>query len=162
MTAVDHAAEAEREIEDLFAPLKARDLEIEREVANLEEQIRKLRAVRVRIRSVIRTTEPDYGKRPFARNGKPNRPGELPKGISEERIQAFAGWLTDNADDLNAMHDGEGFYASGLERDWRDRLPDDMKRQTDISKAVKVLHERGVIRLTSVGHAGRRNFKVVI
>jgi hypothetical protein len=153
MTAVDQVAEAEQEILDLFAPLKARDAELAREIAELEEQIHRLRSVRTRVRAVIRTSEPDYGKK----NGRPT----TGRGIADDRLERFAAWLVENAAELNAMHEGLGFYASGLEREWQDRLPADIKRQTDISKAVKVLHERGVIRLASVGNQGRRNFKVV-
>jgi predicted transcriptional regulator len=162
MSTTDHAGRLSAEVEALLQPLHQHYEELTREIDEAETKARDLRAVRTKVRAMIRLGDPDFAKRAYAGNGKPKaKAGDGP--VTPETIDRLGDWLVANAEELNALNDGEGFYASGLARD-RDDLPGGVNRQQSrISWSLKKLHERGVVRIASKGKGsgGRLYYKVI-
>jgi hypothetical protein len=165
MSTVDHAAEVQRQIEGLLAPLREQDEQIDREIVEHQNAIAELRSVQNKVRALVRTQDPDYQKRVYKLNGKngntkKNKTGIDGSGISEARLGLFVDWITKNAEKLNAMSP-DGFWASEVAKQYSREIK---MHQSQISKSLAILHPRGVVRLTRVdkGAGGRKLFKVVV
>jgi hypothetical protein len=136
------------EVEVLLAELREQDEAIERDVAEL-------RALQLRVRALIHAAGSDHKQ--------PRRNKRRSRGPSEEHVMRLSDWLRERADSLNAMNDGEGFYAFGLAKEMKTALPKGVKAASEIGSALAVLHERGIIERSSManGPGGRKMFKVV-
>jgi hypothetical protein len=139
----------ERELREMAEPLIAQMREIDRLIEERTNELAELREHAKRLLVIARAVDPEQ----FAPKPQRNRPAEV--GVSEETLQRFHAWLLDNSEEINA---GTGVYSSGL---YEDPNFDLIKNSSQIAKALRELHNRGLLRLDSRGMGGRKNFKVV-
>ena len=154
MSTVDHEKRLEQEVAALMGPLRAHYAEVEKEIERLQKQITSLRRTREEIRRLVRVTDIQFAARP--QNGQPKKKKKGTGGISEEKLQTLTDWLQKRSKVLN---EGKGFYGLQLLREYpppESDLP--FNNQSTLAKALRILHERGVIRLDGVGGSGGSKF----
>ena len=137
----------DEQLDELISPLTKMLAEVEDEIRATEDLLGELRDARRKLVSVRDKIHP-----PVKQNG---RVDQQVGQVAETKIVALADWFQAHRDEVNS---GRGAYASGLYEN-----PDFtvITNQSQISKALAILHSRGIIRLDSVGMGGRKNFKVV-
>ena len=135
------------ELVALTAPLWDHLKQIEGRIEEAEEELRDLREGRRQIAEILRKIDPDSAPK---KNGKK----KYGLGVGEERLATITLWLRERREELNA---GEGFYASGLAED--ETFP--MRTGPESAKALRILHDHGIVRLDHVGTGGRKFYKVV-
>lgn len=161
----DHASRLTAEVDALLRPLRDHYEDLTREIREHEDAARELKRVRGQVAALIRVTDPSFGKRPYAANGKGGKQAGGKRGLPKvhpDAVERLHEWLMTNAADLNALEDGKGFYASGLVEARKD-LPPGVRYQSALSSALATLHDRGVVTLTyQGGTGGRKYYRVVI
>jgi len=153
MKSTDLLARLEQSFSDAVEPVRKDLADVDEEIAKLETELHRLRALRTRGRQLLRTLDPDApevqthrsepGPGPMRQNGKPY-------AISEQKLTALADWLEEHREEL----EGELLAVTTvMER------PDFalMSHQT-LNVALQVSADRGLIRLDHVDAArgGRR------
>lgn len=118
---------------------------LDEEIAELEEQLAEKRALRKRAVNAIRLDDPSFeldakpGPKPkHSQNGKP---------ISDEKLKQLREWLEARRDEIA----NGGITASEVAR--RDDFGSIMSTAT-VSAGMRVLHDRGVLRLDHLGTGG--------
>ena len=157
---LDHEARLEKEVAAFMSPLREHFAEVEKEIDQLQKRISNLRRTREEIRKLVRVTDSSFAVRPHTKNGSPKKKRQGHAGIADEKIQALADWLQERATTLNK---DKGFYGMALLRDYppeESNLP--FTNQSTLAKALRVLHDRGVIRLDGVGGSGGSKFYKVV
>jgi hypothetical protein len=132
-------------LREVTQPLIAQFRELELEIAVKEDELKELRAMRLKLTTIIRQIDPELApKKVYPAKSKSLVP------TSEKVVAEVLGWLTTT---LN----GDEFYASGLIA----REDFDVTSGSQLSKALNVLHERGQIRLVRSGSGGSKHYRVV-
>jgi hypothetical protein len=154
----DYLAQMQEEVTRLTQPLLDQYNGLDGEIKKREREIVSMRKARTQMRTMIRAINPEL----IPVNGKPKKKG-VEGAPSGERLDAFTDWLRENADEIDARG---GVHASGLRNDkggteWPTYPQDLIGHQSGISKALQVLHDRGIVRLDHVGNGGAKFFKVV-
>lgn len=130
-------------LREVTQPLVAQFHEINLEIEVREEELKELRAARLRLTTIIRQIDPELAPKKVNAK-KPAIP------VSEELVGNVLGWLNEN---LN----GDEFHASGL----MNRQDFDVTSASQLSKALNVLHDRGAIALARMGKGGAKFYRVV-
>ena len=155
----------EQEVAKLLAPLRKLHETAMNDERLAQAKLDTAREQRREIEKMLRAVDPTFHN-PYAKNGKRQHKGTGVEGygFTEERLATTVEWLTENAEMLNAMNDGDGFVASRASADFD--IPGVRKSQSTLSKMLLVLHDRGVVRLNKVGggvRGGRAKlYKVVV
>jgi hypothetical protein len=118
--------------------------EIELEIATREQEMKELVEARRRLTAIARQIDPELAPKRVTHNG-PKTPKH---SISEEKVNELYEYLRQSKN-------GDEFYAAGLTKEGYHLA------NSQVSKALGVLHERGQIRLTRTGSGGSRYFKLV-
>jgi hypothetical protein len=124
-------------------PLMQQLRDIDGEIAGMTTELSELRAHRTKLVSIVRSINPELAPK------KKNYVGKSLVPISDEKVAGIWGWLKEAVN-------GDEFYASGLMR--MEGVP---TSQSQMSKALVVLHERGNIRLVRQGSGGSKYYRVV-
>lgn len=143
-----YAEQLRDELDALLQPLYQRRALVESDIAATEERLRILKRAKKQVDAVLRESSRSLGPEP-----KKKKTGTTTQ-ISQERMQRFEQWLSENREEINA---GSGINGSGLAREHSELFGN----QSSANKALKALHERGVLVLDSVGPYVRKNYKVV-
>lgn len=135
----------DRDLRAMTAPLMEQLRDIDGEIEGMVKELSELRAHRTKLVSIARSIDPELvPKKVYPAKSKSLVP------VREEMVEAVFTWLQQN---LN----GDEFYASGLMA----REDFDLTSQSQLSKAINVLHDRGLITLTRQGTGGSKHYKVV-
>jgi hypothetical protein len=129
-------------LREITQPIVTQLREIELEISVREEELKELRAGRLKLVTIARQIDPELAPKKEVKTKKDNL-------ISDERVEMVYTWLT-------STQNGDEFYASGLTR-----RPDVPTSQSQIAKALAVLHDRGQIRLTRQGSGGSKYYRLV-
>jgi len=129
-------------LREITQPLIAQFNELKLEIEVREAELTELRAARLKLTTIIRQIDPELAPKKV---NPPKKDGL----ISDEKVAVVYEWLREN------MNSDE-FYASGITR-----RPDSPSSQSQVSKALAVLHDRGQIRLTRQGSGGSKYYKLV-
>jgi hypothetical protein len=131
-------------VDAILKPLRDTLARIDAEIAEHDAAIATLKQARAKPARILAAAE----RTPKAPGPKPGVKGTA---VSPERLDQLTEWLQVNVN-------GEAFYASQLvEREDFDVLVS----QSQVSKALIALADRGTIRLDSKGIGGRKMFKLV-
>jgi len=134
-------------LDRVLAPLSEQLSTVDSEIATQEAELKELKEVRTQIVAILRRIDPSLA--PTAKKKPEGAP------VSEERVREIQEWLLANAEILNA---NGGITTSSL----RERPDFPFSNKTATSKALIVLHDRGVLRLDRIGRGAARYYKVVI
>lgn len=137
----------ERQIAEVVQPLRDQRAQLDVEIERAEAALADLRQARRQLQAVLKTIDPEAPK------PKSKTRSNMP---SAAKLADLTIWLQEHSKELNS---GEGFYASGLDRDYNGSLP--IKGNSSISTALGWLHEQGVIRLVRTGTGGSKFYEVV-
>jgi hypothetical protein len=154
------------DLETLVQPLVAQVEALTAEINSLEARAAELRGKRTRYRGVLRSLAPEQVEPLGKTNGNGRKPRAVKgegkfKAVSEERLTTIREWLTVNKSMVNAMNEGEGFYASEVIKE--PSFPIKTSGfQSQMSNALVQLQERGVVHLNSVGNVGGRKYYKVV
>ena len=129
-------------LREVTQPLIAQFNELKLEIEVREAELAELRAARLKLTTIIRQIDPELAP-------KKVNPPKKDNLISDEKVEEVYGWI-------KANYNGDEFYASGITR-----RPDSPSSQSQVSKALSVLHERGQIRLVRQGSGGAKHFRLV-
>jgi hypothetical protein len=129
-------------LREVTQPLIAQFNELKLEIEVREAELAELRAARLKLTTIIRQIDPELAP-------KKVNPPKKDNLISDEKVEEVYGWIKEN-------YNGDEFYASGITR--RSDAP---TSQSQVSKALAVLHERGQIRLVRQGSGGAKHFRLV-
>lgn len=133
----------ERELRSITEPLVQQLRDIEGEIDGMVMELAELRAHRTKLVSVIRSIDPELApkKMVYAKKSKSLVP------VSEGKVEEVLVWL-------RANENGDEFYATGL----AGKIP---MSQSQVSKVLVILHERGLIHLVRQGTGGSKHYKLV-
>ena len=140
----------ERRLAELTEPLAFELRSIEENIANREEELAELKAVRQRVIGVLAKIDPDlYGPKPKA---KAKTEGK--QTVTPEEIKNVRTWLEENPPN------GDGIWAAKLSenREFREYT---RIRSGVIMQALAELHEQSFLTLDRMGRGGSRIYKVV-
>ena len=165
-----HSERLHKQLEQMMAPLKAQYEEVGKEINDLNDEVVKIREqqaalkrTREEIRRLIRVTDSDFATRPYAKNGNKKNGETTVHKYSAEKMEQLRVWLHANAEQLNKMNGGRGFYATETVTLFSD-IP--VSGQSGFSAIIKQAHDAGLVRLSRKGGAGgvggRKFYKVVI
>lgn len=132
----------DRDLRAMTAPLMEQLRDIEGEIEGMVKELSELRAHRTKLVTIARSIDPELVPK------KETKPKEQPT-VSDAKVNEVYEWLKAN---LN----GEEFYASGMRAQGFG-----LASQSQLSKALVVLHERGQIRFVRSGSGGSKHYKVV-
>ena len=132
----------EKDLKEITGPLVQQLKDIDGEIEGMTEELSELRAHRTKLVTIVRQIDPELAP-------KKVNPPKKDALISDEKVEVVYGWLKENMN-------GDEFYASGITR-----RPDSPSSQSQVSKALSVLHERGQIRLVRQGSGGAKHFRLV-
>lgn len=133
---------------------------LDAEIAQAQAALDELQDARKTAARMLRLADPTFepqakpGRKPNE-NGSGRRPSGGGKLVSEKRLADVQTYLEKHRDELT---NGNGFTASMLvtRRDWT------YGSQSYLSQALRVLHDRGVIRLDHVGGmGGAKHYRLV-
>jgi hypothetical protein len=130
-------------LREITQPLITQLREIELEISVREEELKELRAGRLKLVTIARQIDPELAPKKEVKTKKDNL-------ISDAKVNEVYEWLKAN---LN----GDEFYASGLMKDERYEVTS----QSQTAKALAVLHDRGQILLVRQGSGGSKHFRLV-
>jgi small-conductance mechanosensitive channel len=158
---LNHIERLQHEVSDLMEPLRQHYAEAEREIEELQQRLNDVRKTRDNIRKLVRVLDPSFAAKSYSKNGGKKTEGPRVGKYSEEKINEMRDWLQANADELNQLNDGDGFYGSQLANQYADSIP--LNNQSAVASVMIDLRERGVIRLSKLGSkGGRKYYKVVV
>lgn len=129
-------------LREVTQPLIAQFNELKLEIEVREAELSELRAARLRLTTIIRQIDPELAPK------KVTGP-KVPPTISEDMVGSVYEWLKENVN-------GDEFYASGIMSSGESPTSG-----SQLSKALRLLHERGQIRLTRSGSGGSKHYKLV-
>jgi len=129
-------------LREITQPLVAQLREVELEIEVREGELKELREARQRLVTIARQIDPELAPKKVVAKKES-------AVISDEKVNEVYEWLRTNMN-------GDEFYASGITR-----REDSPSSQSQVSKALTVLHERGQIRLVRQGSGGSKHFKLV-
>jgi len=129
-------------LREITQPLIAQFNELKLEIEVREAELAELRAARLKLTTIIRQIDPELAP-------KKEQPKKAQQLISDEKVNEVYEWLRGNMN-------GEEFYASGMRAQGFGLVS-----QSQLSKALAVLHERGQIRLARQGSGGSKHFRLV-
>jgi hypothetical protein len=132
-----------KELREITKPLMDQLRDIDGEIEDMASELTALRAHRTKLVAIARSIDPELVPKKVVA-----KPVATP-AISDEKVEAMYEWLKTNVN-------GDEFYASGIVA--RDDAP---FSQSQVSKALTVLHERGQIRLVRQGSGGSKHFRMV-
>jgi hypothetical protein len=147
---MDYSEQLNTALAEMVAPIQAHLDQIEREIEDAETKLAALKEARKRATTVLYDADPSL--KPSKTKSKSN--GGTTSRISPARMELFREWVEANRDDIN-----EGVGISGTDLSFKH--PELFGNQSTANKALKELHEEGVLRLDSMGRGGRKNYKVV-
>lgn len=152
-------SELERAKADLLAPLRELHKTAESEVVRLQKELDAAKKTKREIEQLLRGVDPEFPN-PYAKNGrKPQSNGKGAHKYSPEKLEAMTTWLHANAEQLNAMNNGDGFYSTEIAAVFPD-IP--IASQSGISAICMQLRDSGVLRLSKRGGIGGRKYYKVI
>lgn len=134
----------DQQLRDLTKPLMNQLAEIELEIEVREGELKELRGARTRLVAIARQIDPELAPKKVA-------PTKAPVPTSEALVEKVLRWLDDNVN-------GDEFYTSGL------MAREDFKGITSgsqLSKVMRVLHDRGQITLVRSGSGGSKHYRLV-
>lgn len=149
----DLAARMEHAFADAVEPVRRELAELETRIAEDEARLERLRKLRTRARSLLRTLDPDAPE--LQEKGKPGRKAAAPVGngypVSDEKVEALVKWLREHPDVA-----AERFSVPRLTEhpDWQ-KL---MSHQT-ANAALQALTAQGRLRLDRVSGTNRRDYR---
>jgi len=155
----------EQEVAKLLAPLRQLHETAVSDELLAQAKLDQARSARREIEKMLRAVDPEFHN-PYANNGRKNGTnGKRSSGGSthkykEERVVEGIAWAQKHAEALNAMNEGEGFFASEVVEMYADAP---VPNQSGLSAMFAQLHERGVLHLAKLGGlGGRKYYKVVV
>lgn len=132
-------------LREITQPLLTQFRELELEITVREEELKELRAARLKLTTIVRQIDPELAPKKVW----PKKSTSLVP-TSEGAVQKVWDWLIDNIN-------GNEFYGSGLMA--RDDF--NLISGSQLSKVLNVLHDRGQITLTRQGSGGSKYYRVV-
>jgi hypothetical protein len=134
------------EIESLTRPLTDIVRSLDEQIAEKQREVDELKDARKQASRMLRVADPS-----FEAEQKPG-PKPAPYIASESRVKQVQAWLEAHRDDPLMI---EGFTSTWLTKhaDWNG-----LGSQSYTSQALRVLHDRGVIRLDRTGSGGSKVF----
>jgi hypothetical protein len=123
-------------------PLMQQLRDIDGEIEDMTSELKDLRAHRTKLVAIVRSINPELAPK---KEMKPKAAAT----ISDALVETVFNFIQHNVN-------GDEFYASGLQR-----MENAPTSQSQLSKALVVLHERGHIRLVRQGSGGSKYYRVV-
>jgi hypothetical protein len=136
----------EKDLKEITGPLVQQLKDIDGEIEEMTTELSELRAHRQKLVTIVRQIDPELAppKKVYPAKSKSLVP------VNEETVEGVLAWVK--------LHkNGDEFYASGLKRE--PHFPN--VSQSQLSKALNVLHDRGQIRLVRSGSGGSKYYKTV-
>ena len=155
----------EQEVAKLLAPLRKLHETAVSDERLAQAKLDRAKSQRREIERMLRAVDPEFhnpyanNSRKSGTNGKRSSGGSTHK-YKEERVVEGIAWAQKHAEALNAMNEGEGFFASEVVEMYADAP---VPNQSGLSAMFAQLHERGVLHLAKLGGlGGRKYYKVVV
>jgi hypothetical protein len=144
----------------LAEPLRVRIAKVDAELATAEAMVRMLREDRKKIRDALRYVDPawedprpsKYGPKPKKQNQNGAGSHASKKVITDAKVQVIHDWIMSIRDDLPTR---------GITGTQLSRRPDAPAKQEHIAYALRLMHDRGAIRLDHTGTGGSKFYVVV-
>ena len=133
----------DKELREITGPLMEQLKDIDGEIEGMATELSELRAHRTKLITIARQINPELVPKKVTVKKEAAT-------ISDEKVAEVWAWLRTNVN-------GDEFYASGILK--RDDF--DVTSQSQLSKALVALHDRGNIRLVRQGSGGSKHYKLV-
>ena len=146
---------AQQTLESILAPVREAAKVVEREIEQLETELQAKRDELKPLMRVLRAADPNVA-RPGPKPAKRASNVWTPSDESIEIVQAF---LMKHA---SKYQNGDGFTSTNLYRDMRSDSGTTKLSDETVRRSVKVLHERGVLRLLRRGTGGGRIYQLSV